>query len=87
LGAAAGVPALAFRQLKKKYLINGKGYSSLDEVPPEFRKLIEDAPPLTSGIKPAGFIVNNTVYDRFEDIPPEYQAIFAYPFREPIFLN
>jgi hypothetical protein len=64
-------------EFKKKYIVNGKEYHSLEDVPPEFRTLVEKGPPLASGITSAKFEVNGKVYDRVEDMPPEYQAIFA----------
>ena len=75
----------AFKKTTATYTINGKTYHSLDEVPKEYRRLLED----TDGSRVAGasfemrtvngvttYKVGDREYRSLDEMPPEQRALF-----------
>ena len=74
---------------KTKYLINGKEYDSLDQVPEELRALVQGAFQAGQGISQTSvltqskYVYNGKEYKSLEEMPPEVRAIFAEKEIEP----
>ncbi len=65
------------------YIVNGRKYGSIEEVPSAARRIIEgiQEKPLLPESFPSGahtsYEVNGVKYDRLEDVPPEFRGIIA----------
>ena len=70
--------------VKTKYKVNGKEYSSLEEMPPEIRAMFKEpltglSVPMTGPGMPSGgdkIVVNGVEYSSLESMPPEARQMY-----------
>jgi hypothetical protein len=61
--------------IRNTFIVNGQEYSSLDEVPEEFRSLMADMPMAGQPIGSVRYEVSRRKFSRLEDIPEEFKGL------------